>query len=124
MLLGPSKRYSFSTTILGIRRRLAASASRARVSLFSSTSSSWQAASHSCGVTIGGVSIWAPRVVVVLAGEIAPSQHRYVESRKSIGPRPGACLGLPDRGTPERGPEAPWTPGEGRGGQSCALRDK
>jgi hypothetical protein len=29
-------------------------------------------------------------------------QHRYVESRKSIGRRPGACLALPDRGTTER----------------------
>src|SRR5918996_2383577 len=70
---GPSKRYSFSTASHGIRRRLAASASRARVSLFSSTSSAWRAASHSCGVTTGGVSIWAPRVVVDLGGRNRPS---------------------------------------------------
>src|SRR6516162_1257170 len=56
---GPSKRYSFCTAIHGIRRRLAASASRARVSFFSSTSNSWRAASHSCGDTIGGVFIVA-----------------------------------------------------------------
>ena len=37
----------------GIRRRSAASASRARVSSFSLTSSSSRAASHSCGETIG-----------------------------------------------------------------------
>src|SRR5215472_1400599 len=56
---GPSKRYSFPTAIHGIRRRLAASASRARVSFFSSTSSCSRAASHSCGDTIGGVFIVA-----------------------------------------------------------------
>ena len=57
---GPSKRYSFSTAIRGIRRRSAASASRARVSSFSLTSSSSRAASHSCGDTIGGMFISAP----------------------------------------------------------------
>src|SRR5829696_32146 len=54
---GPSKRYSFSTAIQGIRRRCAASASRARVSFFSSTRSFSRAACHSCGDTIGGVFI-------------------------------------------------------------------
>src|SRR3954454_15746481 len=38
-----------------MRRRSAASASRARVCCFSLTSSVWRAASHSCGETIGGV---------------------------------------------------------------------
>src|SRR5215467_13209102 len=55
--LGPSNSYSFSTASHGIRRRSAASASRARVKAFSLTSSSWRAASHSCGETIGGVFI-------------------------------------------------------------------
>src|SRR6266702_8532274 len=55
--LGPSNAYSFSTASHGIRRRSAASASRARVSSFSFTSSCWRAASHSCGDTIGGVFI-------------------------------------------------------------------
>ena len=55
--LGPSKAYSFSTGSHGIRRRCAASASRARVTSFSCTSSRSRAVSHSCGVTIGGVSI-------------------------------------------------------------------
>src|SRR5918998_2440654 len=54
---GPSKRYSFSTSILGIRRRSAASASRARVCSFSFTSSFSRAAFHSSGVTIGGICI-------------------------------------------------------------------
>ena len=49
--------YSFCTASHGIRRRSAASASRARVSSFSFTSSRWRAASHSCGVTIDGVFI-------------------------------------------------------------------
>ena len=52
---GPSNAYSFSTAILGIRRRLAASASWAWVSAFSSTSSSSRAAFHSCGETVGGM---------------------------------------------------------------------
>src|SRR5262249_41227888 len=54
---GPSNAYSFSTESHGIRRRSAASASRARVTCFSFTSSRWRAASHSSGVTIGGVFI-------------------------------------------------------------------
>src|SRR6266480_2771532 len=49
---GPSNTYSFSTASHGIRRRLAASASRARVNSFSFTSSCWRAASHSGGDTI------------------------------------------------------------------------
>ena len=52
---GPSNSYAFSTASHGIRRRSAASASRARVSSFSFTSSCWRAASHSGSVTIGGV---------------------------------------------------------------------
>src|SRR3954454_18358746 len=54
---GPSKRYSFSTAIHGIRRRSAASASPALVCSFSFTSSFSRAAFHSCGETIGGVFI-------------------------------------------------------------------
>src|SRR5947199_1249145 len=52
--LGPSNSYSFSTASHGIRRRSAASASRARVNSFSFTSSCWRAASHFCGDTILG----------------------------------------------------------------------
>src|SRR6266496_2825302 len=52
--LGPSKWYSFSTATHGIRRRSAASASRAWVNFFSFTSSCWRAASHSFGETILG----------------------------------------------------------------------
>src|SRR5213075_2273764 len=52
--LGPSKLYSFSTAIHGIRRRSAASASRARVNSFSFTSRFWRAASHSFDDTILG----------------------------------------------------------------------
>src|SRR5206468_1486858 len=55
--LGPSNEYFLSTATHGIRRRSAASASRARVSSFSFTRSCWRAASHCCGETIGGVSI-------------------------------------------------------------------
>src|SRR4029453_13520334 len=49
-----------------MRRRLAASASRACVSSFSSTSSSSRAAFHSCGDTIGGkfMVIWSSFLVV------------------------------------------------------------
>src|SRR5438094_2002993 len=56
--LGPSKWYSFSTAIHGIRRRSAASASRARVNSFSFTSSCWRAASHSFGETVLGWFTW------------------------------------------------------------------
>src|SRR6266853_3704403 len=54
---GPSNSYAFSTAIHGIRRRSAASASRARIEAFSFTSSCSRAAAHSCGDTIGGVFI-------------------------------------------------------------------
>src|SRR6266478_7062146 len=50
--LGPSNSYFFFTASHGIRRRSAASASRARVNSFSFTSSCWRAASHSCADTI------------------------------------------------------------------------
>src|SRR5215467_14274219 len=55
--LGPSNLYFFSTAIHGIRRRSAASASRARVKDFSFTRSCWRAASQSCRGTIRGVFI-------------------------------------------------------------------
>src|SRR5262249_34048685 len=55
--LGPSNSYAFSTASHGIRRRSAASASRARVKAFSFRRSCSRAASHSCGDTIGGVFI-------------------------------------------------------------------
>ncbi|SKU85306.1 Uncharacterised protein [Mycobacteroides abscessus subsp. abscessus] len=45
------------TSVQGMRRRLAASASRARVSAFSSTSIARCAVSHSCADTIAGVFI-------------------------------------------------------------------
>src|ERR1700727_1044958 len=47
--------YAFFTASHGIRRRSAASASRARVRAFSLTRSCSRAASHSCGDTILGV---------------------------------------------------------------------
>src|SRR5580692_9411787 len=55
--LGPSNSYFFSTTIHGMPRRSAASASRERVKAFSFTRSCCCAASHSCCDTIGGVFI-------------------------------------------------------------------
>jgi RNA polymerase sigma-70 factor (ECF subfamily) len=51
------ERVVLSTSIRGIRRRFAASASRARVSSFSLTSSSSRAAFHSWGETICGMSL-------------------------------------------------------------------
>src|SRR4051812_22256211 len=52
-----------------MRRRSAASASRARVSAFSFTSSRSRAVSHSCGDTVGGVFIVrSPLSVQVRAG--------------------------------------------------------
>src|SRR5215204_2499186 len=70
-----------------MRRRLAASASRAWVSSFSSTSSSSRAAFQSCGDTVGGMFMGH----LVLAfwsfsgRDIAPLTQRYVEDQKSIG---------------------------------------
>src|SRR4029453_11651411 len=55
--LGPSNSYCFSTASHGIRRRSAASASRARVNSFSFTRSCWRAASHCCGDTTFGISM-------------------------------------------------------------------
>src|SRR4030088_1333336 len=55
--LGPSNSYFFSTSIHGIRRRSAASASRERVKAFSFTRSCCRAASHSSSDTTGGVFI-------------------------------------------------------------------
>src|SRR5256714_5292458 len=60
--LGPSNSYFFSTASHGIRRRSAASASRARVNSFSFTSNFWRAASHSCDETILGRLIWLASV--------------------------------------------------------------
>src|SRR6266566_7560606 len=56
--LGPSNSYFFFTASHGIRRRSAASASRARVNSFSFTSSCWSAAFHSAFDTIFGRLIW------------------------------------------------------------------
>lgn len=60
MPVGPSNEYVFSTAIHGIRRRSAASASRARVCAFSLRSICWRAASQACGGTIGGRLIPCP----------------------------------------------------------------
>src|SRR4029077_18736329 len=54
---GPSNSYSFFTASHGIRRRSAASASRARVNSFSLARSCWRAASHSFGDTTFGISM-------------------------------------------------------------------
>src|SRR5215469_13399591 len=53
--VGPSNSYAFSTAIHGIRRRSAASASRARVRAFSFSSICSRADSHASRATIGGV---------------------------------------------------------------------
>src|SRR5215216_6483138 len=74
---GPSNWYALSTASHGIRRRSAASASRARVSSFSFTSRSWRAASHACGDTIGG-------------GFMADSSH-------NLGPRPSPASSYQSR---------------------------
>src|SRR5262245_36592439 len=54
---GPSNAYGLVISVRGMRRRAAASASRARVSSFSLTRSSWSAACQSCGETTGGMFI-------------------------------------------------------------------
>ena len=59
---GPSNSYALSTAIHGIRRRSAASVSRARITSFSRTRSCWRAVSHSCTDTTGGVFMTAPSV--------------------------------------------------------------
>src|SRR5918999_2081983 len=94
--LGPSNAYSFSTAILGIRRRSAASASRTRVSSFSFTNSSWRAASHSCGETIGGMFI-GPLLLHLLVDELAP-QNRPVDPVTVIAGREHAAVGQEARG--------------------------
>src|SRR4029453_8275238 len=67
--LGSSNSYCFSTASHGIRRRSAASASRARVKAFSFTRSCCRAVSHSCGDTIGGVFFArCPLAIVILLG--------------------------------------------------------
>src|SRR5262245_63968712 len=66
MPLDPSNLYSFSTASHGIRRRLAANASRARVNSFSFTRSFCRAASHSFGDTTFGVFISDVSVCAVI----------------------------------------------------------
>src|SRR6185437_8000012 len=65
---GPSNSYAFSTAIHGIRRRSAASASRARVKAFSLISICWRAASHVSGDTTGGVCMadFSPLVLSII----------------------------------------------------------
>src|SRR5215813_1595874 len=64
--LGPSNSYGFSTASHGIRRRSAASASRARVNSFSFTRSAWRAASHSFSETTFGLFISDVKVCVLI----------------------------------------------------------
>src|SRR6476659_10737668 len=64
--LGPSNSYSFSTASHGIRRRSAASASRARVNSFSFTRSFCRSVSHSCAETTFGVFMSNVRVCVLI----------------------------------------------------------
>src|SRR3712207_796495 len=81
-----------------MRRRLAASASRARVSSFSSPSSSSRAAFHSCGDTTGGIfmviwsSFWSfpGRGIAPLTAEIrrGPRIHRSGAESSVPAPRP------------------------------------
>ena len=56
----------FSTASHGIRRRSAASASRARVNSFSFTRSLCRAASHSCGDATFGISMSVFQVCVLI----------------------------------------------------------
>jgi hypothetical protein len=98
---GPSKRYSLSTAIHGIRRRLAASASRARVSFFSSASSSSRAASTPAVTRSAESSSWPvlPQVLLDDAGRAPPQARvRSIQSvawvshsgleREPVGPAP------------------------------------
>src|SRR6266508_1670394 len=96
--LGPSNSYFFSTASHGIRRRSAASVSRAWVSSFSFTSSCWRAASHSFGDTILGgficvfffsISLVFILIVLCLYLFVAPVKlAEHERSRSSAGRRP------------------------------------
>src|SRR5919106_1462424 len=86
---GPSNAYSFSTAIHGIRRRSAASASRARVSSFSFTSSSSRAACHSWGETIVGVFMVSSFVAV--AGLVSWRRAAPATAPRSRGPTEAAA---------------------------------
>src|SRR4029450_9139223 len=79
-----SNSYSFSTASQGIRRRSAASASRARVNSFSLTSSSARAAADSSGDTIGGVFI-ADLLPVVVPGHCLPVSLTGADRRDLLG---------------------------------------
>src|ERR1700682_4667755 len=87
---GPSNSYFFSTASHGIRRRKAASASRARVNSFSLTSSCWRAASHTCGDTIGGVfmAISAFRFCIGHSGLFEPGLEVGELDRPAFGHQP------------------------------------
>src|SRR5262245_922068 len=81
---GPSNSYSFSTACHGIRRRAAASASRAWLSSFSFTSILRRAASHSSADTIGRVFMASSSArrssvaVLVLVVTVEPRQVAFV----------------------------------------------
>src|ERR1700676_4104880 len=68
--LGPSNSYFFSTASHGIRRRSAASASRARGRAFSFTRSCSRSVSHSFGDTIGGVLIGSCPPFRLFSGDV------------------------------------------------------
>src|SRR4051812_48830218 len=89
---GPSNPYSFSTAIHGIRRRSAASASRARVCSFSLTSSSSRARCHSSGVTIGGAFMAFLPSEAVDAKDILLARERLSGAAERSGVRRRAVL--------------------------------
>src|SRR5215813_11929020 len=81
--LGPSNSYFFSTASHGIRRRSAASASRAWVSSFSFTRSCWRAASHSCDGTTFGISMFFSFFDVIVCVLILPFVLFIVQRTKA-----------------------------------------
>src|SRR4029453_6054271 len=81
--LGPSKSYPFSTASHGIRRRSAASASRARVNSFSFTRSCCRAASPSCGDTTFGISMFFSFFEVIVCVLIFAFRSLIVQRTKA-----------------------------------------
>src|SRR3954452_19828106 len=99
----PSNRYVFSTATIGIRRRQAASASRARVTSFSFPSSAARGTSHSSGPTISGFGVpirSTPRFVAMMAAPTPPRRTAFGTRRQLH--RLAGHVGLPstNRGAP------------------------
>ena len=77
---GPAKMYGLSIETIGIRRRSAANASRARVIFFSFTSSFFRRASHSPGETIRGIPLL--RFVLILLNLSFRSDHYFSQQSR------------------------------------------